>query len=210
MIEMMTQKISPLPDDWLNEMESLMAYTSSANMEFGWRYWEMWRDIGHAKTHEFMEVFQIDDYEKAERKARSWFTSSVAGSCAITTSAVRHRYLVTEHVTRDLATEHQAFNYSQWRAMLAGDKDKEENLKENMEWAYDYMEEHGHFPKPETISAHINGTNNLDPWDKWATQSLAKLDKITTSEAPPQLKGWANRAYGDDDVRAWREKYEQD
>jgi len=120
------QKKPPIiPDEFISEMEALVAGKSEFQFEIGYRFLDGWEEMKLGYT----------DYFGSERKAHRWFLESVAASAGIHPSSLRHHYRVATYVPRDTKDRYPEFTYSHWRAMLAGDGEPDENLDENLEWA---------------------------------------------------------------------------
>ena len=174
------KKIPPIPDAFLNEIEGLVSSKSVYQFAIGDKFLEGWEEMGTAYS----------DYFGSERKAHRWFLESVAASSGIDPSTLRHHYRVAKHVPpRMRGGDNEAFSYSHWKAMLGGDNDPDENLQENLEWAHEQLEKHGHPPSTRDIEAHVKHNGHKKPWEK----RLARLESmlgamLDDDDAPKWIK----------------------
>jgi hypothetical protein len=170
------RKAPPIPESFLNEIEGLVSNKSLYQFAIGDKFLEGWDEMGTAYA----------DYFKNERKAHRWFLESVAASSGIDPSTLRHHYRVAKHVPPDMrGGENEAFSYSHWKAMLAGDNDPEENLKENLEWAHKKLAEKGHPPSTRDIQEHVKHNGHKAVWEKRAERMLSMLGAMIDDDGAP-------------------------
>ena len=166
-----------IPDDFLNEMEALVASQSAFQFAIGDKFLEGWEEMGVAYTEWF----------GGERKAHRWFLESVAASSGISPSSLRHYYRVSKHVPPDMrGGENEAFSYAHWRAMLAGDGEPEENLEENLEWAHKQLEQTGHPPSTRDIEGYVKHNGHKQPWERRAERLFTVLNAMIDDDGAPK------------------------
>ena len=166
-----------IPDEFISEMEALVASKSEYQFEIGYRFLDGWEEMRLGYT----------DWFGSERKAHRWFVESVAASAGIDPSTLRHHYRVARAVPRTTKDRYPEFTYSHWKAMLAGDGEPEENLEENLEWALEQ-------DLPVTtrdIEDFVKQNGDKPVWEKRLERLVNTLEAMVDDEDAPE---WVREA----------------